>query len=251
VTTVRVAVFVTCLAEAFAPEVAEAAAHLVAEALPEAAVDLVGYACCGQPAWNAGYPAEARTLAARLLRRLRPYALVVVPSGSCATMLLRYYPHLFAPGTAEGEAARAVAARTWELSRFLAARLPEADAEPSEEAAPPGNPVAFHTSCHALRGAGVGDAGPRCLRAAGCAVVRHAGAEECCGFGGLFAVKEPELSTALADAKLDHLAASGARTVVSGELGCLLHLEGRARRRGLPLAFRHLAEVLWEQRRHG
>lgn len=232
----RVAVLATCLAEAFAPDVAEAAADLVAGSGAAASVDLVGGGCCGQPAWNAGYPAEARALARRLVARLQPYDAVVVPSGSCAAMLMRYYPHLC------GAAGAALAARTHELTAWLARHgVPRPQVAAAEA---PDAPLAFHPSCHALRGAFVGDSGQRCLAAAGCRLCAHAGADECCGFGGLFAVKQPALSTAMADAKLEQLVASGARTVVSGELGCLLHLEGRARRRGLPLAFRHVAEVL-------
>ncbi len=249
----RIALLVTCLAEAFAPQVAEASAELVARTGAE--VDLVGHRCCGQPAWNAGYPDEARALAARLLPRLAGYDAIVVPSGSCAAMLLRYYPHLFAEGTALARTARAVADRTRELSAFLATSLPPGAVDPvpegkSEGAADP-DALAFHPSCHSLRGAFVGDSGQRCLRAAGCRVCVQRWPEECCGFGGLFATKEPALSAAMADAKLDSIVATGAASVVSGELGCLLHLEGRARRRGLPLRFRHLAEVLRERKHHG
>lgn len=273
----RVAVLVTCLAEAFAPEVAESAAALVSRSHPAAQVTLVGHGCCGQPAWNAGYPAEARALATRLLPRLLPFDLVVVPSGSCATMLLRYYPHLFPAGTPMANAAHAVAARTRELSAFLANHLPapavgashpapatgEAPARPTQHGSPGPRPlvaaknpppaagtadaVAFHPSCHSLRGAFVGNAGERCLEGAGCVLCAQAWSQECCGFGGLFAAKEPALSAAMADTKLDSLVASGAETVVSGEMGCLLHLEGRARRRGLRLRFRHLAPVLRER----
>ena len=251
----RIAVLVTCLAQAFAPEVAAAAADLVAAAAGVEVV-LVGDGCCGQPAWNAGYPAEARALARRLIPRLSGYDRVVVPSGSCATMLLRYYPHLFPADSPLAGQAAALAARTVEFSAFLAPHLAtpgggagEGEAAPTDAADPGGaDPgpagMAFHPSCHSLRGAFVGDAGQRCLAAAGCTLCAQADSEECCGFGGLFAVKEPSLSTAMADRKLDALIAAGAETVVAGELGCLLHLEGRARRRGMLLRFRHLALVL-------
>ncbi len=246
----RIALFTTCLVEGFAPHVADAAARLVRRAAgPDAQVILVGEACCGQPAWNAGYADEARSLARHLIPRLLPYDLVVVPSGSCATMLLRYYPHLFPAEDPMARQAEALAARTRELSAYLAG----ADGGPRPMVAAQSTPedtgpVAFHPSCHSLRGAFVGDAGQRCLAAAGCTLARHEGAEECCGFGGLFAVKQSALSTAMADHKLDALAVTGAKTVVSGEMGCLLHLEGRARRRGMGLRFRHLAEVLDERR---
>ena len=237
----RLALFVTCLAELFAPQIAEQAATLVAHRAG-AEVVLIGEGCCGQPAWNAGYADEARTLARRLIPRLEGYTAVVVPSGSCATMLLRYYPHLFPPDSPMGRAAEDLAARTHELAAFLAALLPREDGGPA-----PTNTdgtIAFHPSCHSLRGARVGDAGEHCLVAAGCTLTRQQWSDECCGFGGLFAVKQEPLSTAMADTKLNSLMASGAETVVSGELGCLLHLEGRARRRGLSLRFCHLAEWL-------
>lgn len=232
----RIALLVTCLAEAFAPQVAECAAQLV-EAAAAADVVLLG-GCCGQPAWNAGHPGPARRLARRLIPRLAEYDETVVPSGSCATMLIRYYPHLFPRTDPLHATAQRVAAHTSELSAFLAAHgLPAVPADL------PGH-AAFHPSCHSLRGANVGDAGERCLQAAGCELCTQSDAHECCGFGGLFAVKQSALSLAMADHKLDALVASGADTVVAGELGCLLHLEGRARRRELPLRFRHLAEVL-------
>lgn len=242
----RVALLVTCLAETFAPQVADAAAELVAAT--GAAVEVVPIAarCCGQPAWNAGYPAEARILARSLIPALEGFDRIVVPSGSCATMLIRYYPHVLPEGDPLAEAARSVARRTSELTAFLAEHLPAET--PSGEERPA---VAFHPSCHSLRGAGVGRSGERCLEACGCDVRRTADAEECCGFGGLFAVKEDGLSVAMADRKLDGLLGSGADLVTAGELGCLLHLEGRARRRGLYLRFRHVAEVLAERRASG
>lgn len=229
-----VAVLVTCLAEAFAPQVAELAAALVRQAGAPEVVLVEG--CCGQPAWNAGYPAVARRLARRLIPALAPYPRVVVPSGSCATMLIRYFPHLFAPPDPLAPQAQALAERTVEWTRYLA--------DHGVPAVPGGPSVSFHPSCHSLRGAGVGDSGERCLQAAGCRLCPHGDARECCGFGGIFAIKQSALSLAMADRKLDALLAAGADTVVAGELGCLLHLEGRARHRGLPLRFRHLAEVL-------
>ncbi len=232
-----VAVLSTCLADAFAPEVAAAAMDLVAGtgARPEA----ISHLCCGQPAWNAGHPLQARHLARALLRRLAGYDRIVVPSGSCAAMLLHVYPELFSAGDPARPDARFVAERTVELTRYL---LPSLDRIPWEPETP--SAVALHTSCHAIRGAGAGGSSERCLAAAGCPLLRQDGATECCGFGGLFAVNQAELSTAMADRKLDALCSTGTDTVVSSELGCLLHLEGRAHRRGLPLHFRHLAEVL-------
>ncbi len=232
----RVALLVTCLVEAMAPQVARAAAALLLASGVREVVPITG--CCGQPAWNSGHPGPARRMAKRLVRRLEGFERVVVPSGSCATMLVRYYPHLFSGDPERTAAAQRLAARTSELSQWLAAR--PAAIPPAEEPAT----MALHTSCHALRGVGVGDAGVRCLAAAGHSVCPHAEATECCGFGGMFSIHQPDLAVAMADRKLEALRRSGAATVVAGEVGCLLQLEGRARRRGLSLRFRHLAEVL-------
>jgi L-lactate dehydrogenase complex protein LldE len=242
----RVALLVTCLVEAFAPQVADAAAQLIAATGADVEVVPIAVRCCGQPAWNAGYPAEARILARALIPALEGFDRIIVPSGSCATMLIRYYPHVLPDGDPLAEAARSVAGRTSELTAFLAEHLPAQ--APGGEDRPA---VAFHPSCHSLRGAGVGRSGERCLEAGGCEVRRTADPEGCCGFGGLFAIKEDALSVAMADRKLDGLVGTGADVVAAGELGCLLHLEGRAKRRGLHLRFRHVAELLAERRASG
>ena len=179
-------------------------------------------------------------MAATLLPRLAHYATIVVPSGSCAAMMIRNYPHLFPADSPWAEQARSVAGRTVELTAYLA---PVAAAVPW--APEPAGPCALHRSCHTLRGSGAPEAPLRCLQAAGCPLVPFADDQECCGFGGLFAVNEPALSTAMADRKLQALQQAGVSTVISTELGCLLHLEGRADRLGIGLRFRHVAEVLY------
>jgi L-lactate dehydrogenase complex protein LldE len=170
------------------------------------------------------------------LRRTR--GPVVVPSGSCATMIHEHWPRLFAGERLERDA-RAVADRVQELAVYL-----DRQAEPGPPAAPTGLRVGYHDACHALRELGVKHEPRRLLAQQGVEVVEVAGAERCCGFGGTFSVKLPSVSVAMADEKLDEWVAAGVSTVVTGDLSCLLHLDGRARRRGLPLAFRHLAEVL-------
>ena len=160
-------------------------------------------------------------------------------------MMREHWPELFA-GTAEEDDARAVAARVVELSSFLVGQ-PGIEAERAEPSA--AGRVTFHDSCHGLRELGVKAQPRQLLAAAGVAVVETAGAERCCGFGGTFSVKLPAISVAMADDKLDEWVAAGIDTVVGGDLSCLVHLEGRARRRALPLRFRHVAEVLQERNR--
>ena len=162
-----------------------------------------------------------------------------MPSGSCATMMQRHWPEVFA-GTAHEAEARAVAGRVVELATYLDARSPHAAPAP----APTGTTVTIHDSCHGLRELGVKAQPRRLLADRGVEVVESDGAERCCGFGGTFCVKLPAVSVAMADDRLDEWTAAGVRTVVGGDLSCLVHLEGRARRRSLPLRFRHLAEVL-------
>ncbi|MFN0089215.1 MAG: (Fe-S)-binding protein [Acidimicrobiales bacterium] len=240
-----VTLFRTCLVDAVRPQVAKAAASAlrrhghVVEA-PR------GATCCGQPAWNGGFVAEARRVAARTLKALsRTSGPIVTPSGSCATMIARHWPELFA-GTEREADARAVAGRTHELTQFLAPDTADAAAAPAAvgEVGAGDAAVALHHPCHALRELGVKEQPRRLLAAAGWRVVEPPGAERCCGFGGTFSVKLPAVSTAMADDKLDELVASGAGRVAACDLSCLLHLEGRAASRRLPLRFEHVAALL-------
>ena len=231
--------FPTCLVEQLRPSLAGDCVALVAAAdgtPPELAV---GATCCGQPAWNAGFAAAARRVARRTLRALRGSdGPVVVPSGSCATMMNHHWPELFGGTADEASAARGggPCGRAVDLPR-------QADGEPAAVPAS-GSVVAVHDSCHGLRELGVKEQPRRLLAEAGIRSPRPAGAERCCGFGGTFCVKLPAVSVAMADDKLDEWSEAGVTTVVGGDLSCLVHLEGRARRRSLPMVFRHLAEVL-------
>ncbi|MYE66887.1 MAG: (Fe-S)-binding protein, partial [Acidimicrobiia bacterium] len=269
---VAVQFFATCLVEMLRPEVGAAAQRTLRAAGhdPQA---VRGATCCGQPAYNAGYAREARRVARRTLRALGNVdAACVVASGSCATMMSHHWPELF-EGTPDADAARGVAARTVELTSFLVgARSPqsqptsERDAEDgsgngtagteadetrgtnqagsSDDGEPDGAAVVVHDSCHALRELGAGTTVRRALTEAGHTPVSAGGAERCCGFGGSFSVKLPDVSVAMADEKLDSFVAAGCEQVTSCDLSCLLHLQGRSRRRGLPLRFDHVATLL-------
>ena len=235
---VRVALFVTCLVDQVAPSTGRAALRL----LEAAGCDVTfppAQTCCGQPAFNSGYPADARRLARHFADVFGDQEAIVAPSGSCVAMVRRYYPTLM-----EGsERARfeAIAAKTFELTEFLVEVVgrPDLGAHVTE-------PVTYHASCHLLRELGVRDAPRQVLDAAGVPVVELADGERCCGFGGTFAVLHPEIAVPMADEKLDRALATGARTLTACDTGCLVHLATRAERRGLDLAVRHVADVVAE-----
>jgi|AMFO01.1.fsa_nt_gi Fe-S oxidoreductase len=235
----RVALLPTCVLEALAPDVGAA----VVRTLRARGYDVHipdGVTCCGQPAWNAGFVAEAAAVAATTLAALDadPAEVVCVPAGSCATMMRVYWPELFRLAGDEEASRRAeeLLPRVKEFTELL---------DPGEDVAPDGGePVAYHHSCHMLRELHLAEPPERVLHAAGHPTVTWDGADRCCGFGGLFAVKEPEISVAMADEKIDSLLAGDARCLVGADLSCLLQLEGRLRRRGIDLPVRHIAELL-------
>jgi L-lactate dehydrogenase complex protein LldE len=233
----RATLFVTCLGDQF---FADACADSV-ELLRSLGVDVdvaSGQTCCGQPAYNAGHWREARSMASHTLEVLADVEYVVLPSGSCAAMIRRGYGELF--GDDGGTAVAELSGRTFELAEFIV-RVLGVEVVGRGLA---GRRVAYHHGCHALRELGSREEPLALLRNAGAELVAWEEAEECCGFGGLFSAKLPEVSAAMADRKLDTL--PDPDIVTSADPGCLLHLSGRAaERRGGPV-FRHLASVLLE-----
>jgi L-lactate dehydrogenase complex protein LldE len=237
----RVSLFATCLGDQFfADECADAVRLLRAL---DVAVDFPpDQTCCGQPAFNAGYHEEARAMARHTLRVFRDSEFVVLPSGSCTTMLRAFSPGLFPEGSEDAVAAADLAERTYELSEFIVRVLRVDDL---------GNGltdrrVAYHFGCHALRELNLRIEPIALLRNAGAEIVAWEASEECCGFGGLFAVKLPEVSVAMADRKIDTLSGGDLDYVTSTDGGCLLHLTGRMQHRKVSIPVRHLASVLWE-----
>jgi len=231
---VRVALFATCLADQF---FAEACADTV-RLLRHLGVDVdfpEAQTCCGQPAHNSGHAAEARRMARHTLEVFADAEHVVLPSGSCAGMIRCHYPDI-----EDSEAASDLAARTWELSEFLVKVLEVETLGRGLE----NKTVAYHHGCHALRELRVESEPIALLRGAGAQVVPWEADKECCGFGGLFSAKMPEVSAAMADRKLDTLPEID--FVTSADGGCLLQLSGRAAKLERPTRFRHLASVLWE-----
>ncbi len=182
-------------------------------------------------------------MAEHTLKVLGESEYVVVPSGSCASMLKRFYGHLLREGDSLASAAADLSSRTFELAEFIVRVLGVTELGDGLE----GRSIAYHHGCHALRELGIRDEPLSLIEAAGASVVGWEAAEECCGFGGLFSVKLPHVSVAMADRKLDTLRTSGTVDfLTSADGGCLLHLSGRIENRGFGVPVRHLADVLWE-----
>jgi L-lactate dehydrogenase complex protein LldE len=238
-TPVRVGLFVTCLVDLFRPTVGFAAVKLLEQAgctveVPRAQT------CCGQPAYNSGDRADACAIASQVIAAFEPYDYVVAPSGSCAGMIRAHYPTLFDDDSALQKRAQALAARTYELVSFLV------DVRGvSRVAARFEGTITYHDSCSGLRELGVKQQ-PRKLLATieGLRLAELPGAEICCGFGGTFCVKYPAISDKIVGEKTADIAATGAGTLLAGDLGCLLNMAGKLEREGRTIAVRHVAEVL-------
>ena len=199
-------------------------------------------ACCGQPAFNAGYWPETRTIAGKVLDQLKDAEAVVIGSGSCGAMVKKFYPELFA-GTPQAELATSVASRTWEFSDFLAGKLGVTDLGARFPAT-----VTFHDGCHGLRELGIKQS-PRTLlgKVQGLELIEMKDAETCCGFGGSFSAKFPAISTAMGEVKCSSALETGAEYIVSNDSSCLMHIQGLLSREGKPMKTIHLAEVLAQQ----
>ncbi len=235
----RVALFVTCLVDLYRPSVGFAAIRLLERVGCEVVVPRT-QTCCGQPAYNSGDRADARDLARRVIDEFLPYDHTVAPSGSCAGMIARHYPALFADDPQYRARAEALAAKTHELVSFLTDVMGMERVEAQYDGV-----AAYHDSCSGLRELGI-RAQPRKLLATvrGLTLRDLADPELCCGFGGTFCVKYPEISTRMVADKTRDIAATGADTLLAGDLGCLLNIAGRLRREGSPIHARHVAEIL-------
>jgi L-lactate dehydrogenase complex protein LldE len=231
--------FVTCLVDLVRPQVGFAAVKLLEQAGCDVEVPAM-QTCCGQPAWNAGADQHAVEIARNVIAAFEGFDYVVAPSGSCGGMIRRHYPEVFEKDAAWLPRARALAAKTHELMSFLV-KVRGMSGVTAQFA----KSVCIHDSCSSLREMGV-KAEPRTLLSSvgGLSIKELTDQQTCCGFGGLFSVKYPEISERMADDKIADACATGADTLVGGDLGCLLHLKGRMARQGKTLEVRHAAEVL-------
>jgi len=234
-----VSLFVTCIVDQLFPKVGMAMAEVLERIgfevdFPEAQT------CCGQPAFNSGFRREAREVARHFLSVFQGAEYIIVPSGSCASMISHHFADIFEKEPESLAAARALAPRVYEFSSFLldVAGIEDVGAELHEV-------VTYHDSCHALRELKIKN-GPRRLlrRVRGLELREMEAAEECCGFGGTFSVKFDELSGAMARTKIDSVLKTGASAIVSIDSSCLMQLRGALSRAELPIRTMHLAEVL-------
>jgi len=235
----RVGLFVTCLVDLFRPTIGFAAVKLLEKAGCTVEVP-ASQVCCGQPSYNSGDKADTKAIARGVIQAFEPYDYVVAPSGSCAGMIREHYPELFADEPALMPRVHHLANRTYELVSFLV----DVMGVKNVEARYPGV-ATYHDSCSGLRELGVKEQ-PRALLAsvAGLAVKELPGAETCCGFGGMFCVKYPEISNRMVADKAADIQATGADTLLAGDLGCLLNMAGKLTREGSTVKVRHVAEVL-------
>lgn len=235
----RVALFVTCLVDLYRPNVGFSAIKLLEDAGCLVEVP-AAQTCCGQPAYNSGDRATARDLARAVVDAFLPYDYTVVPSGSCGGQISHHYPGLFEDDPEYRGKAEALAGKTHELVSFLADVLGVEGVKARYEGT-----VTYHDSCSGLRELGI-KRQPRTLLGSveGLTLKELPDAEICCGFGGTFCVKYPDISTRMVSDKAANIAATGADTLLAGDMGCLLNMAGRLKREGSAVKVRHVAEVL-------
>lgn len=235
----KVSLFITCLVDQLFPQVGVS----MVEVLRRLGVELdfpEAQTCCGQPAFNSGYRAEARELAERFIKVFDDSQYIVTPSGSCASMVKVFYADLFEDDAAKRERARRLAARTYEFSEFLINVLKVEDVGARFRGR-----VALHQSCHLLRELNVRTEPLKLLSAVrDIELVELERADACCGFGGLFAIKYAQISGGILQEKIDCIKRSGADVIVASDMGCLMHINGGLSRQRIPVRTMHIAELL-------
>jgi L-lactate dehydrogenase complex protein LldE len=238
----RVALFITCLGDQFFPQVGECAVKILRQLGAEVSFN-PAQTCCGQPAFNSGFRDEAREVAARNLDLFDEADYVVAPSGSCTSMVRTFYPELFAGDAEKLAKVERLRGRFYEFSEFLVKVMKVEDVGARFP-----HRVTYHDSCHLLRELGI-ESEPRALLRSvrGIELVEMNDYKLCCGFGGTFSVKFPEVSVAMGEDKVRAAIECGAEYLVANDSGCLMHIAGYVHRRGLPLKTMHLAELLAQQ----
>ncbi|EWY40591.1 Fe-S oxidoreductase [Skermanella stibiiresistens SB22] len=235
----RVGLFVTCLVDLFRPTVGFAAVKLLEDAGCSVEVP-ASQTCCGQPAYNSGDRADTKEIARSVIEAFEGFDYVVAPSGSCAGMIKEHYGELFADEPEWAQRAAHLKHRTYELVSFLVDVLGM-----DGVAARYDGTVTYHDSCSGLRELGVKEQPRTLLRSVeGLTVTELPGAEVCCGFGGTFCIKYPDISNKMVGDKTVDIGRTGADTLLAGDMGCLLNMAGKLKREGSPVKVRHVAEVL-------
>ena len=235
----RVTLFVQCLVDSLYPEVGEAMITLF-DRLGISVDCPLDQTCCGQPAFNAGYRKAARSAAKRFIQIFEDAEVIVCPSGSCVNMVRHHYPELFENDEKWFERAQQVGRRTFELSQYLVDVLGIEDVGASYE-----GKVTYHDSCHLLRGLGVAEQPRRLIRRIQRAeLIDMQASDTCCGFGGTFAVKYPQISVAMVDDKIKNIMASGADTVTGCDISCLMNIQGMLSRKNSAIKTLHIAQLL-------
>ncbi len=235
----QVALFVTCLVDLVRPSVGFSAVKLLEAAGCDVAVP-EAQTCCGQPAYNSGDKADAKAIARQTIKAFEGYDYIVAPSGSCAGMLSKHYPELFEGDDAMSPRARDLARRTYELISFLTDVRGMTSVYAEFDGA-----VTYHDSCSSLREMHVRTQPRKLLQSIDGVEIRELTFNEaCCGFGGTFCVKYPDISNKMVSDKCADISETGAETVLAGDMGCLLNIAGKLKREGSSVEVRHIAEVL-------
>lgn len=232
-----VALFITCLVENMKPAVGFDSITVLEDAGFEVVVPS-NQVCCGQPNYNGGDRANAIDTAKNVINEFLAFDYVVIPSGSCGGMLKHHYPQLFANEPDYRDKSEQLAAKVYELSQFL---IQVADYEPCPVSQ---TTVAYHDACAGLRELNISDEPRQLLKGAGVTISELKETESCCGFGGTFCVKYPDISAAMAERKVQDVLSTGATTLVMGDLGCMLNIEGKLQRDGHQVQVKHFAEIL-------
>lgn len=239
----KVSLFITCMVDSIFPQVGVSMTKIL-QSLGCEVLFPSSQTCCGQPAFNSGYSKEARSVAINMINAFQESDVIVSPSGSCVGMIRHFYPELFSDSPEWHEKALSLANRTYEFSQFLiqilkvetlGARFPYT--------------VTYHPSCHGSRLLGIEDEPIRLLKQVEeLQLIELPYAQDCCGFGGTFAVKMSEISGAMVEEKTSHVLESGASVLVGTDMGCLMNIGGRLSRKGSNVRVMHLAELLYEGR---
>lgn len=240
----RIALFVTCLVDSIAPDIGFATLAVFDKLNIKLEVPMKQM-CCGQPGYNVGYQKDTVKVALALYKEFKAYDYVVSPSGSCVSMIRNFYPDLLKEHLKKAEI-EAFAGKFYELSEFIVdvAGIREVTGKLDKQ-------ITYHSSCHMTRGLGAKSQAVSLLNGIeGLDLVPLPCGEECCGFGGMFSVKLPEMSTAMVDEKIKHIGETGAKTVVSGDYSCLMNIQGRMDRLDKNIAAEHYIQTLAQGMSH-